>query len=301
MIQKDNKTFGVSVAYGVVFLLLVFFSWYFFNSNKLQSNNVSKKVPVQEEVFEKVEEQELLGRAELSFAGGTEGRGKNIELGIDRISGTVVAPNEEFSFGKALGSVSLEDGFSEERVFLNGEVIKGVGGGLCQVSTTLFQSLIRSGLPITERHNHTYTVVLYDTGLDATYAENGPDLKFINDTGSPITIKGKVENQKAVFEIYGKKDGRVASTTEPEIKNIVDILPTKYVFVTEREEGEPECINTPQIGYTSEVKYSIFYPDGRNHEQVFTSKYNPLQRVCFLVGNEGLKKYNASTLSKSTL
>ncbi len=227
----------------------------------------------------------LLGKAQLSYAGGTEGRNKNIELGIERINGTVVAPGAEFSYTKTLGEVTEEAGFSKEKMFLNGEVTKGVGGGLCQISSTLFQSILPAGLPVTERHNHSYSVSYYDVGLDATYADPGPDLKFVNDTKYPITIKGTAADHMVTLELYGVSDGRIASTSEAEILRVVDFPPTRTVHVAALEKDQAECINKPQIGYTAKVIHNVFFPDGHTKEQIFTSVYKPLQRVCFVVGN----------------
>jgi len=225
---------------------------------------------------------DLLGRAELSYAGGTEGRNKNIELGARKLDGTIISPGDEFSFTRALGAVTAEDGYSEERIFLNGEVTKGLGGGLCQVSTTLFRSVLDAGFPVTERHNHSYTVSRYDVGLDATYADPGPDFKFVNDSKYPVVLKSRTENQKVIFELYGTYDGRVASTTEPEILSIVDFPPTRYVATSTPLRGGQECFNTPQIGYTAKVLYSVLYPNGLIKQQDFISKYKPLQRVCLI-------------------
>ncbi|MCX6703066.1 MAG: VanW family protein [Candidatus Zambryskibacteria bacterium] len=227
----------------------------------------------------------LLGRAQLSYAGGTEGRNKNIELGIERINGTVVAPGAEFSYTKTLGEITEEAGFSKEKMFLNGEVTKGVGGGLCQISSTLFQSVLRAGLPVTERHNHSYSVSYYDVGLDATYADPGPDLKFVNDTLYPVTIKGSILDHIVTLELYGVSDGRVASTSEADIIRIVDFPPTKTVYVTALEKDQAECINKPQIGYTAKIIHNVIFPDGQIKEQIFTSIYKPLQRVCRVVRN----------------
>ncbi len=226
----------------------------------------------------------LLGKAQISYAGGTEGRNKNIELGITLINGTVVAPGAEFSYTKTLGEITEEAGFSKEKMFLNGEVTKGVGGGLCQISSTLFQTVLRAGLPVTERRNHSYSVSYYDVGLDATYADPGPDLKFVNNTGYPITIKGVAANHLVTLELYGVSDGRIASTSEAEIMDIVDFPPTRYVHVAVLP-GEHECVNTPQIGYTARVIHDVFFPNGETKEQIFTSVYKPLQRVCYIVGN----------------
>ncbi len=227
----------------------------------------------------------LLGKAQLSYAGGTEGRNKNIELGIALIDGTVIAPGAEFSFSKTLGEITEEAGFSKERMFLNGEVTKGVGGGLCQISSTLFQTVLRAGLPVTERHNHSYSVSYYDVGLDATYADPGPDLKFVNDTQYPVTVKGTAANHLVTLELYGVSDGRIASTSEAEILRVVDFPPTKTVHVAALEKDQAECINKPQIGYTAKVIHDVIFADGHTKEQIFTSVYKPLQRVCFVVGN----------------
>ncbi|MFM7089153.1 MAG: VanW family protein, partial [Candidatus Paceibacterota bacterium] len=125
----------------------------------------------------------LLGRAEVGYAGGIQNRNSNIKLGVAKIDGTRVAPGEEFSFLNTLGPVLIENGFKEANSFLDGEVVLGLGGGLCHVSTTLFQSILQAGLPVTERHSHTFVVPFYKPGLDATISNLGPDLKFRNDTG----------------------------------------------------------------------------------------------------------------------
>lgn len=225
---------------------------------------------------------DLLGKAELSYAGGTEGRNRNIEIGTKRIDGMIIPPGGVFSFTKAIGLVTAEDGYSEEKIFLNGEVTKGLGGGLCQVSTTLFRSVLDAGLPVTERYNHSYTVSRYDVGLDATYADPGPDFKFKNDSVYPVEIKGKTEDKKVVFELYGTHDGRVASTTEPEILSVFDFPPTKYIATSTTFKNGQECFNTPQIGYTAKIVYSVMYPDGVFKQRDFISKYKPLQRVCYI-------------------
>lgn len=278
----------------IIFVVMVVSVLIYIFSIKVENKIVVENKPAP--VVENVEPEfkgDLLGRAEVSFSGSTEERAKNIELGVSKLNGTTILPGEEFSFIKSLGSVTEETGYSVAKVFLNGEVTTGVGGGLCQVSTTLFQSLLKAGLPITERHNHSYTVSYYDVGLDATYSDPGVDLKFVNDTGNPITIKGHTQDEKVVFEIYGTPDGRIATTTDPIISSVVDISPPRYVATTTRSSSEPECINKPQIGYTSNVIYNVLYPNGDLKTEEFTSRYKPLQRVCYYFG--------VATTSQNTL
>ena len=179
-----------ATAYFLVISLSILFIFGFFNRGKLGKIAETVKNPalVVETIPEIKVGTDLLGRAELSYDGGTTGRHKNIELGVERINGTILKPGEEFSFKKELGTTTLEDGWSVEKVFLNGEVTKGIGGGLCQVSTVLFRTVMASALPVTERANHSFTVARYDSGLDATYSDPGPDFKFLNDTANPIII-----------------------------------------------------------------------------------------------------------------
>lgn len=285
---SENTTIKNIISILVVFFVIIFAYLYQFKHLKItkQTEIVVEKVASTTPKEEIPETKDLLGRSELSYAGGTEGRRKNIELGIAEINGTIIQPGEEFSFKKTIGTTTIEEGYSMERIFLNGEVSKGIGGGLCQVSTLVFRAAMDSALQITERQGHSYTVSYYDYGLDATYSDPGPDLKFVNDTEHPILIKGKTENLNAIFEIYGTSDGRVASTSEVLISNLKDVPPTKYVYVTERESDEPKCINTPQIGYTAKVKYEVLFPDGKKKEKEFVSRYKPLQRVCYVVGDE---------------
>ncbi len=284
MSKESHKKLSSEVALSLILLLFLgFLTFYFFSKNKTKNVKLDESSIIENAPKEEKLPENLIGRAELSYAGGTAGRMKNIELGLERINGTVIPAGEEFSFIKAMGEVKVEDGFSEERAFVSGEVALGLGGGLCQVSTVLFQSLIDAGLPITERHNHTYSVNYYKEGLDAAFASPGPDLRFVNDTGSPVVIKGRNENKTAIFEIYGVSDGRVSTTSEVEVYNIVDAPPIKYVQVPALEEGKPECENARQMGYSTKVKYSVTFPDGSIKEQVFTSRYKPLERKCYVV------------------
>lgn len=237
----------------------------------------------------------LLGKAELSYKGSTESRIKNIKLAVSRINGTIVKPNQEFSFNQTLGPVLAEDGFEEAKSFLNGEVVLGLGGGICQVSTILFESLVNSGLPITERHNHTFSVSYYTTGLDATVSHSGPDLKFVNDTGYDIEIKGSVTDKNTVvFEIYGVGDGRIVSISKAEISDPTSLPITKYIETNDKTK-DGVCENTSQIGYTAKVFYNVLYKDGINREQIFDSLYKPLARICYLY-TDPITACNSTTL-----
>ncbi len=280
MNTKNNKIIlGISL-----FILFVIIFLFNSNINILGNNQVANIIDIKKEELPPPSIS-LLGRAELSFLGSTQERITNIKLSLARINGTVVKPNEEFSFNKTLGPVRASDGFQEANSFLNGEVVLGIGGGICQVSTILFESLVNSGLPITERHNHTFSVSYYTTGLDATVSQSGPDLKFKNDTGYDIEIKGYVtENNTAVFEIYGINDERQISISKAEVTNRTHLPEIKYVE-TNNPKKDGICEHTSQIGYNAKVLYSVLYKNGFKNEQVFNSIYQPLARTCFTYMN----------------
>lgn len=276
--KKIDKT----ILYGVLIISLGIYFVHFLNlninfaqSNKVVGNLIDSKT---EEIPKEIS---LLGRAEISFLGSTESRIENINLAISKINNKVVANGEEFSFNKTLGEVSSSLGYKEAKSFLNGEVVLGIGGGICHVSSVLFESLLDAGLPISERYNHTFSVPFYKTGLDATVSSLGPDLKFINDTGYDIRISGKVVEDKAIFEIYGVSDGRIASISEPVIVNKTNAPLTQYIETNDIS-LDGVCKNTPQIGYTAKVNYKVIYPNNDTVEKIFNSVYKPLKKSCYI-------------------
>ncbi len=158
--------------------------------------------------------EDLLGRGTSSFSHSTAIRNMNVEKGASIINRILVAPNETFSFIKNLGEVTLETGFKKAYIIRQGKTELDVGGGICQVSTTLFRAMLNAGLDITARQNHAYRVSYYEEdskpGFDATVFIPSPDLKFINDTGHYVLIQSIYDgqNKKLTYEIYGTSDDR---------------------------------------------------------------------------------------------
>jgi vancomycin resistance protein YoaR len=146
----------------------------------------------------------------------------------------LVAPGETFSFNDVLGDVSAFTGYQKAYTIQNGKTVLGDGGGVCQVSTTLFRALLDAGLLITERHAHAYEVSYYSLdsppGMDATVFGPTVDLKFKNDTGHYILIQSNanLDNYALTFELYGTKDGRTVSIMKPVISNMVAPPPDLY-------------------------------------------------------------------------
>ena len=148
--------------------------------------------------------------------GGTPGRLNNVQLVSELIDGTLVAPGGTFSFNDTTGERTADKGFQEAPVIINGELQNGLGGGVCQVSTTVFNAAYESGLPITARTNHALYISHYPTGRDATVNYPDLDMRFTNDTGNWLLLRTFVGAGSLTVNLYGTPvNRRVESTTEP--------------------------------------------------------------------------------------
>lgn len=193
----------------------------------------------------------LIGSATTNFPGSPVNRTYNIGVGARKFDGILIKPGEEFSFNDTLGDVGPETGYRMELVILENKTTPQYGGGLCQVSTTMFRAALDSGLQITDRSNHAYAVHYYaPIGMDATIYPPNPDMKFINNTPGSILVQTSQSGQSLTYEFYGTSDGRKSST---------QIL---YTNATEENGG------------TAAFRYIV---EGGSKPQnvVFTSTYKP--------------------------
>lgn len=166
----------------------------------------------------------LLGTATTVYYGSISERVNNIANGAARMNGIVVQPGQVFSFNALLGDAGKEDGFVEGYAIVNGRLEKVIGGGICQVSTTLYRAVFNAGLEIVERRNHSYVINFYENvaGWDATVFSPYVDFKWRNDTPYPITIATSTNPNKATvtFSLYGVSDGRTAKMIGPTVTNV---------------------------------------------------------------------------------
>lgn len=159
---------------------------------------------------------ELIGEGRSNFRGSTQSRIHNIQTAAKRFDGIVIPPNEEFSFVSILGPVDGEHGYKEELVIRDNETKPEFGGGICQVSTTVFRGAIYTGMKITQRRNHSYPVQYYTpTGFDATVYVPSPDFRFINNTPGHILLNLEFNGTEIIFKYYGTKDGRTIDMQGP--------------------------------------------------------------------------------------
>ncbi len=182
-------------------------------------------------------------------------RNKNIELACKKLNGTIVRPGEEFSFNQTVGQRTKEAGYGEAAAYNNGEVVQEVGGGVCQVSTTLYNAVLKAGLKTTARQSHTFKPTYVTPGMDATISWGGPDYKFANVPNKPeysynssyaIGIRASYSNQTVTVSIYGRpvlKEGYSFSLDSTQTKTIEKV----------RKLIEPGSDKTPTTGSEGSV------------------------------------------------
>lgn len=233
--------------------------------------------------------EELIASGSSSFKGSIFAREHNIILAAERISGNVVPKGEIFSFNKALGEVSRATGYKQSYIIKDGRTILGDGGGVCQVSTTLFRAVLNAGLPIVERHAHSYRVSYYEQdskpGFDATVFAPSVDFKFKNDTSAYILIQGEVDrkNKRLYFYLYGKKDGRKVYISTPKIYDVVPPPEPLYIDDPTLPAGQIKQIDFSAWGAKVVFTYKVEKEEKILFEKVFKSIYRPWQAV-YLVG-----------------
>lgn len=168
---------------------------------------------------------ELIASGSSHFAHSIPQRIHNITLASSRINGALVAPGQTFSFNAVLGDINIFTGYQQAYVIREGRTVLGDGGGVCQVSTTLFRAILNAGLPIAERNQHSYRVGYYEQdsppGFDATIYYPSIDLKFKNDTDHHILIQSSInyDEQKLEFSLYGTRDSRSVLISKPVISD----------------------------------------------------------------------------------
>lgn len=237
---------------------------------------------------------EIIGTGHSNFSGSPANRRHNISVGANTLYGLIIKPNEEFSLVENLGAIDASTGYLPELVIKENETIPEYGGGLCQIATTLFRAALRSGLPITERRNHSYRVSYYEpAGMDAAVYIPKPDVRFINDTGNNILIITRIVGNDLYFDFWGTRDGRKIEVGEPVIYNITYPGPTKMIETTELEVGTKKCTESAHNGADTYFDYKVTYPNEEVKEERFTSHYVAWRAVCF-VGVEELSKEEGS-------
>ncbi len=236
---------------------------------------------------------ELVSSETSYFYGSSTERIQNIQAASARFHGLLIAPGETFSMGDALGDVSLDNGFAEALIIYGGRTIKGVGGGVCQVSTTLFRTVFFAGYPVVERYSHAYRVSYYEqtasgsvdnnlAGLDATVYFPLVDFKFTNDTPYWILMETYVspEARTLTWKFYSTSDGRSVTweTTGPQ-----NVTPAPKPLFEESDEliaGQIKQVDWAANGADVTVTRTVWNNGAVYFADDFRTHYEPWQAVC---------------------
>ena len=225
------------------------------------------------------------------FYGSSAERIQNIEAAARQYHGVLVAPGETFSMGEHLGDVSLDNGFAEALIIYGGRTIKGVGGGVCQVSTTLFRAVFNAGFPIVERTPHAYRVSYYEqnasggidprlAGLDATVYFPLVDFKFTNDSPHWILMETYMGSGSLTWKFYSTSDGRTVTydTTGP--TNVVSAPSPLFEENPELNKNEMKQVDWAANGADVNVTRTVWKNGAVYFQDTVTTHYEPWQAIC---------------------
>ena len=228
---------------------------------------------------------ELLGRGVSYFRGSIAGRIYNIGLASSKFKGVLIPPGETISFNKTVGDVSDLTGYKQAYIIKDGKTVLGDGGGVCQVSTTLFRAALDTGLPIVERKAHSYRVSYYEqgspVGIDATVYDPTADLKFTNNTPFHLLIQPQFDAKKymLVFEIYGTNDGRKSEVSKPAVSGLTPPPDDLYVDDSTLPAGKIKQIDWKAWGSKVSFNYKVTRKGEVIFSKTFISNYRPWQAV----------------------
>ena len=233
---------------------------------------------------------EVLGVGTSSFVNSPTNRLLNIQHGVDKLNGILIAPGETMSLVEKLKPFTIEDGYLPELVIKGDEIKPEIAGGLCQIGTTTFRAVMNSGLKVVERHNHSLVVSYYNDpsnnnpGTDATIYDPSPDFKFMNDTANYILLATDMNRDEGMlrFTFWGTSDGRQGSYTPPEVLKWLGSGAAVTKETTTLGPGVKKC-QAAHPGATTNFTYNVIYGDGTTHTEDFYSSYRSLPQIC-LVG-----------------
>lgn len=231
----------------------------------------------------------VLGSFSTRYDASNKNRGNNIEIAAEAIDGTVILPGENFSFNAVVGPTTASKGYLLAGAYSAGELVENYGGGICQVSSTVYNAVLYANLEIVERYNHSSVVSYVDPGLDATISYGAKDFKFKNTRNYAIKINARANNGIMEVEIKG-----IYEDEEYEIeiisKKTEEILcDTKYKYDSSLSESQ-EVVESRGANGAKSIAYKIVKKNGREISKTVLSEdsYNPMSRVV-RTGNKNKK------------
>lgn len=203
----------------------------------------------------------------------------NIDRMAESIDGTVLKPGETFSMNDTTGPRTPANGYQEAQIIVDGELVPGIGGGVCQVATTVFNAVFNAGLDTVQRSNHSLHITKYPLGRDAMVNYPSQDLKFQNDTQYGVLVKAAVTSRSMIVSIYSSPLKRTVETATSDRSNPRE-PPTKYVDDPTLPAGQEHVVEEGSAGFDVTVTRRVVSETGVElHNEKFLSKYQPWKRI----------------------
>lgn len=245
---------------------------------------------------------QTLAKYTTIYDAGNYNRSHNVALAAKTLNGTILLPGETFSYNGILGNTNAAKGYKQATAYVGGKVVPSYGGGICQVSSTLYNTVLYSSLEIVERYNHSYAVSYVPAGRDATVAYGGKDFKFKNTRTYPIKIVASAKNGVVSISIKGIKE----EIDKYEIVLTSSVLSTKPNSITyennsDLEEGKEKVIQKGYTGKTSIAYKIVKNPDGSIKSKTVLSKdvYKPMNKI-IQVGTKKVSNTTVQTQAQPT-
>ena len=239
----------------------------------------------------------VIGEFSTSFQGSASGRIKNVELSSKAMSNLLIMPGHEVSYNNTLGPVQAKYGYMEAPVIVNGELTPGMGGGVCQSSTTLYNALLLADMTIVERHPHSIAAAYVPKGTDGAVASGYLDLKFRNDYDFPVYTYSKIVGNRVYFYIYG--DTTVKNYTVKIEPQLIETIPykEKEIYDATLEPGAREMTQEGRNGYKVKTYKSIIKNGKVIDRKQITYDYYREKDFIYKVGPELPSKANTGETS----
>lgn len=223
---------------------------------------------------------DLLATFSTNYQASNVSRTTNLQLAAGKINGTVILPNEEFSYNKVVGERTISAGYKMAATYSNGQVVDGLGGGICQISSTLYDAVVMANLNVTTRRNHQFVTSYLPAGKDATVVWGSQDFKFVNTRKYPIRIVATVNGGVATVQIWGIKE-EVEYDISIETKKIATIaFTTEYVQDASLPAGQQKIVQSGNNGRKVEA-YKVTKLNGQVVSTTLLSRdtYNAMKRI----------------------
>jgi vancomycin resistance protein YoaR len=226
----------------------------------------------------------LISEATTTYYGSSRERMINVATATGKLDGYVVPAGQEFNFNEAVGPIELENGFAEALVISAGRTVKGVGGGVCQASTTAFRALYKAGLPVLERNQHAYRVHWYDplVGLDAAVYQPSLNMRMQNDTAGPLLIRTETLPGRTTVRVYGQPSDRKVIISNASILSRTPHPPPAFEFDRTLPPGARKQVDWAEDGFRVRVTRTVI--DAKGSKTDVTASDYRAWRAVYAVG-----------------